>query len=317
MPLGDIGAGLGGAIGSIAILAGAGGKGGDKYYKKALEVWEKLQDPEFDFRELAAPELRIFAQYFPETYDAVVPEEVKTIVESPELRLSELRGLKRYERMAEEGLPVSRRISETEAARTLAGEAARGRETALADVARRGRLGTTDELVAGQLAASSAAETARGLGEDLSRRNEEAQLTGLQGAMEGASRIRGEDFRAAERNADIMNRLSEYIANSRTEAARYGASARERAGFGNVEQRQRIGEENVRSRYGTALENLERKNRLKGLLADYRMRKAQGLSGAYGAYGLKKDQDKAAREATIMSLGQGLGQTAGSAAAFL
>ena len=31
---GDIGGGIGGAIGGIAVLAGAGGKGGDKYYRE-------------------------------------------------------------------------------------------------------------------------------------------------------------------------------------------------------------------------------------------------------------------------------------------
>jgi hypothetical protein len=312
--LGDVGGGIGGAIGGIAVLAGAGGKGGDRYYKEALEVWKKLKDPEFDMRELSAPQLRVFAEYFPEVYDVVIPQNIKTIAESPELRLSELRSLKKYERMADEGLPLSERLAEQEAGRRLAGEAARNFDTARADLARQGRLGSTDELLAANLASSQAAESARGLGADLAARSEQAKLTGLAGGLGAASGIRGEDYRAASENAGIMNRLAEYIANQGTEANRFAAEARGAAANANVGNAQRIGESNVLNKYATGESNLERRNRLRGLLADYQLQKASGLSGALNAFGLKKDQDKAAREQTIMSIGRGVGQAGGGAA---
>lgn len=315
--LGDVGGGIGSAIGGIAVVAGAGGKGGDKFYKQALEVWKKLQDPQFDYRELTAPELKIFAEYFPQTYEAAIPEDVKQIAESPELRLSELRGLKQYERQAAEGLPIGERVAEEDALRQLMAQNQSNFETNRRQVAAQGRLGSTDELVAGQLAASSAAETARGLGGDLAARIEANRARGLEGQLGAASGIRGEDFRANEANANIMNRLAEFIANQRTEASRYAADARAAAADRNVANRQRIGEENILNRYGTNLENLNRKNQLRSALSNFQLKKASGLSGALNAYGLKKDQDKAAREQTIMSIGRGVGQTAGGAAGFL
>lgn len=315
--LGDVGGGIGSAIGGIAVLAGAGGKGGDKYYKQALETWKKLQDPSFDYRELTPPELKIFAEYFPQTYEAVVPPEAKQIAEDPALRLTQLRGLKQYERQAAEGLPIGERVAEEDALRNLGAENQRNIETARRGVAALGRTGTTDDLVAQSIAASRAGEDARLMGGDLAARIEANRARGLEGAMGAASGIRGEDFRANEANANIMNRLAEFIANQKTEANRYAADARGAAANANVGNRQRIGEENVLNRYGTNLENLNRKNQLRSALSNFQLQRTKGLSEALGAYGLKKDQDKAAREQTIMSIGRGVGQTAGGAAGFL
>lgn len=308
---GDIGAGIGGAVGGIAVLAGAGGKGGDKYYKKAVEVLERLQDPEFDWSEITAPELKVFAQYFPETYSAVVPDQVKTVVESPELRLSELRSLKKYEQMADEGLPLEERLAGQEAGRRISAEAGRAQEGAIQDVAARGRLGTSDELGARLTADQSMMELERGLGADLAQQGIGARRAGLEGAAGMAGQIRGEDFRAESENANIMNRLAEFISNQKTEENMRNAQTRQAAAWENADQSQRIGEANELARYNAGTENLDRKNQLKSALADYRFRKAGALSGAYTNRGLQKDQDKAAREQSIMNIGQGAGRAAG------
>ena len=55
-------------------------------------------------------------------------------------------------------------------------------------------------------------------------------------------------------------------------------------------------------------------NQMKQQAFQNAMDRSQLLANAYMGRGLQKDQDKAAREATIMSLGQGIGRTAGGAA---
>lgn len=312
--LGDLGGGIGSLFGGTAVLLGAGGKGGDAQYKQALAVWQKLQDPKYKVEDIPAAQLRVFAQYFPEQYKIAVPQNIQKIVESPELRLSELRTLKGYEGMAQNGMPLSERLAAQEGERAVANEAQRAQQAAQADVAQRGRLGTTDELVSRILANSQASDLARSQGADLAARSEASRLTGMQGAGQMASQIRGEDFQAGQANANIMNRLAEFIANEQTQANEYNAGAAERAQQENNQTAQRVGETNTNALYDAAVANQQRYNQVQGLLADYRLSKAQGLSNALTGYGKAEDQNKAAREATIMNMGTGAGKAAGSAA---
>src|SRR5687767_2748765 len=101
----SVGGSVGGLLGGVAVLAGAAGKGGEKDRKKALEVWKKLQLSDFDFTALSPPEFRVLAEYMPETYDAIVPEEFKTPADSVarEDQARSLAGLREY---AQTGLPT-------------------------------------------------------------------------------------------------------------------------------------------------------------------------------------------------------------------
>src|SRR5689334_18553542 len=118
----SIGQGLGGAIGGIAILAGAGGKGGLDEYKKAAAVWEKLKTTNFDFSTLQFPELQLVAEMMPDIYEAIVPAEVKQAADSPEMRAAQQRGLAHLEAAAVEGLPLTERVAAQDAGRSMARE---------------------------------------------------------------------------------------------------------------------------------------------------------------------------------------------------
>lgn len=312
--LSDIGGGLGGAIGGIAVLAGAGGKGGDKFYKKAVEILEKIKEPTFDMRELTAPELQIFAEYFPEIYNAVVPDDVKQVVDSPVARDAQVRNLGRLETIAEEGLPLSERLATQQAGDALQGEIAAADRGVRSDLARRGRLGGGEEVVARQQANQNAIELANQLGTGLAqeaignRRDAISEAAGLGG------QLRSGDIDLSRMNADIANRFNEMRTGRQDEAARYAAGARERAGFGNVENRQRVGEANTLAAYENAAGNLDRRNRLLQQAFSNTVNRSSLLADAYMRRGLQKDQDKAARERSIVGIGQGLGQAGGGIA---
>lgn len=315
--IGDIGAGIGGAIGGIAVLAGAGGKGGDKYYKEALAVMRAVQDPNFDFRQLTPPQLAILAELDPQTYEVRVPDELKTIADSPELRAAQVQGVQKFQEAGREGLPLQERLAAQGIQEQAASEASRMNESVLRDIAQRGGAGGGAEIAARMQANQGAANRASQMGSDLALEAARNRLMFSGEAANMAGQVRGQDVDLRGRNAQMTNQFNQNVANMFTQRNQEAAGARERAQGYNVQQRQGVGEANVMNRYNTQLQNLSRKNQLEQQLFGARMDKATALAGALGRRGLQKDQDKAAKEKTIMSIGQGVGGAAGGALEFL
>lgn len=313
MSFGDIGAGIGSAVGSLAVLAGAGGEGGKKYHKKALDVWRKLKDPNFDYSELSPPELQIVAEYFPEVYEAVLPQEVKLISDSPELRQAQLRGVARLERVAQEGLPTAERISAQEATDAISREHQRGTSATLQDLGERQALSGGDEVQARLAAGQGTTNLAGSLGRNLVRERMLSRLAGTTAAANLAGDVRTQDVSTQAANASYVNRFNELLANLQTNAAQYGAGARERATFANAAERQRVGDFNEQANTMTRLENINRANTLKQSLFNSQLARSRGLSGALSDYGGVEDTERAAREMNIMGLGKGIGQAGGGA----
>lgn len=303
--------GLGGAIGNIAVLAGAAGGGGKDELKEALRIWKAIQLPEFDMRSLTAPELRILGEYFPQTYEAQVPQEVRTAVESPEARGEQVGAVQRLGQMSREGLPLRDRLATDEAALRLSG-AASGEDAALRrELAERGRLGGGTEATLRRGRGQTAANLARGQGADLMQQAVENRYRATLAAGEGASRLRGQDIDLSSQQAGAVNRFNEIVANLRQQAARDSAAERAQAETYNVGTRQRTGEENVRARYGNEQENLERQNRLRQAKFGSEVTKAGGVSGALGDLSQAKYAEQAAKAEAIRGIGQGVGQAVG------
>lgn len=310
---GDIGGGLGGAIGSIAVLAGAGGKGGDKYYREAVQVIRAIQDPNFDFRQLSPPQLQILAEIDPQTYEARVPDEVKLVSDSPELRAAQIRGVQKMEEVGREGLPLEERMAARGINDQMAAEAARANDATLRDLAARGGGGGGTEIAARMQANQYAANRANEQGSDLARDAALNRIRFGETAANMAGQVRGQDLDLRARNAAATNQFNQNVANMITQRNQDAAQERARAQTINAQQRQAVGEQNVMNRYGTQRENLERKNMLEGSLFGARMSKATALATALGRRGLQKDQDKAAREEAIQNIGSGVGRAAGGA----
>jgi len=310
---GGLGGGIGGAIGGIAVLAGAGGKGGDRYYREAVQVIRAIQDPNFDFRQLTPPQLQILAEIDPQTYEARVPEEVKLIADSTELRGAQVRGVQKYEEAGREGLPLQERLAAQGIQEQAASEASRMNESVLRDMAQRGGAGGGAEIAARMQANQGAANRASQMGSDLALEAARNRLMFSGEAANMAGQVRGQDVDLRARNAASTNQFNQNLANMLTERNRYAADSRQQAQGYNVQQRQGIGEQNVLNRYNTQLQNLNRKNQLEQQLFGARLDKATTLANALGRRGLQKDQDKAAKEEAIQNIGSGVGQIAGGA----
>lgn len=308
---GDIGGGIGGAIGGIVGLATMG-KGGEREAKKRVKLWEMLQQPDFDYRELSPPELRMVAEYFPETYEAVVPESVRLTEDSPWARGQQADAVGRLGTYAKEGLPLSERLNAQGMQLRLAGEAGSIDDSIRRNLAARGRLGGGTEAAMRQGSSQVAANLARDMGSDLTQQAIENRYRANLAAGEQAGNLRQGDINLSSNRANAVNRFNEMVADLRNQAARDNWSERTAAQRYNVGTRQGLANENARSRYGVGLENLNRKNALKQGVYDNDVTKLRGQSEALAALSGAKYDEQAARLQNITSIGQGVGQAGGS-----
>jgi hypothetical protein len=308
----EIGGGVGGLIGGIGVLAGLAGEGGDKYRKQAIEVYKKLKASDFDYRELSAPELRIVAQEMPSLYDAVVPDEVKTIVEQSGDREAQMRALGRTEEVADNGLSMVDRIEAQKAQRAVSGEADRANEAVLRNMAARGQLGAGDELQARIAANQGASDLARDQGNSLVEQSLLRKMAANESAAGQAAGIRGQDVGVQSANANYINNFNSMIANMRTNAAAQNAAAQTAAQANNSRMQQNVANQNEMGRYNTQLQNLTRKNALLGQNFDQQLQIANGLAGAYGGMADSADLQTKNKADALVGAGQGAGKIGGS-----
>lgn len=306
----DIGSGLGGAIGG-AIGYALAGQGGTKQYKKALQIWEKLKTSDFDMRELSPPEIQVFAQAFPEVYDAVIKGQPELPQDSAEGRGAQLQGLRTFEDVAREGLPTAERMAADEAMRQSQATSRSIEDSVLQDLAQRGRLGAGDEIAARMAGAGVAQNQAAQSGADMARMRVANRLSGAEQAAALGGQIRGQDVAVSQARADAMNRFNELASQLGTQAAQQNAAARERAQAYNVGTAQHVGEENVQSRHQTELENLTRRNALKNQLFGQQVTKAGGTTQALYGLGNLEEAKRLERIKLGQSVGQGVGGAVG------
>ena len=307
---GGIGGGIGGLIGGLAVLGGAAGEGGEKDYKKALRVWQDLELSDFDFTSLSAPELQLLGQYFPEAYEAIVPEEFQQVGRAPTYR-DEITSLSQLKELAETGEADIDRIQRLEIEDYVAGAQGRGREDALRDVARRGQFGGGDALRArisgNQQASQLASQMGRGAIAD--RAGRRMQAVGEYGQQAGA--VSGRELGRQMANQQSQNRYSELWAGLQTDAARYAADQRAYGQTANLQRSRTVGDANALNRYRTQLENLQRQNALRSSAFGERLAKTGGTAGAHVGLGGLRDRERDMRAQAIVGAGQGLGQAAG------
>lgn len=301
MAIGSLGAG-------IAILAGAGGKGGKKERKKVIDLWNKLETSNFDFTQLTYPERQLVQELMPEVYDAFRPDKAETVAEDAAIRGAQVEALGQVGEIARGGYPLADRIA-AERAQNAILQASRGRDLAtIRSLATRGNLGGGDE---GQLRLASnvaGANLARDLGMGLqeSLLNRRLSAIGEYGGQAGA--LRGADFRSAAFNADAINRFNLDVADIENAARRFNAQAQAEANRYNVGTRQRLADETALGRLGLQQSQQEREDNLLRSLFGQQVTKLGGQTSAYENMALAKDREKAAREAAIAGIGKGVDQ---------
>lgn len=309
---GDIGGGLGGIVGGIAALAGAGGSGGDRERKRALQIWEQLKAVDFDLREIPAPDLQVFATVYPQLYEAVLPLNPETVRDSTEMRGVQLQSLAKLQQIAREGLPTAERIAAQEAQRRVGAEAERAQEAVLSDLAQRGRLSGGDEIAARIVGNQGAMNLASQQGTDLATLGNANRLGATMGAANLAGGMRSTDINRGAMNADIINRFNQIVSQLGTQQNAANAAAKSSAQMYNAATKQGVGEQDALSGYQAATANLQRKNALKQQGYENEITKLRGLSGQLGMTAAQKDEERRARLAAISGIGSGVGDIAGS-----
>lgn len=306
---------MAGVFGSI--LGGLGGlgtslfvKGGEAEYERALRVIEAVKDPEFDYSQIAPQDLALVAKYSPETYQAVVPDEVKTAQDSPEMRAALSQGMQQYKQIAQEGLPEADRLAAMGAGDSMRQAHRQALESSLRDLRERGRAGGGAEIAMRAAAGQQAANLARDQGRDLAGMAIGNRMAGLEGYTNLAGQTRGQDIGLSQSVADDYNTFARYVSSLQTNAARDAALSRQAAGNANVQAAQNTANYNTMNRQQTAEGNLNRKNNLINTLANFRMGKAQAAAGQRNRVGMSKDAEKAALVDNTMAIGQGLGSVA-------
>jgi hypothetical protein len=276
---GDIGQGFGQLTGSLLGML-LSGEGAEPRLEELRALWQNMQTPEFDMRNLSAPELKVVAEYFPEYYAAHRPDAAALAQDSPEVRKSQMENLEYPTRLREEGMPLAERSVVEDIGREIAKEHQGAVESGLESLKRRGRGGGGAEAAMRMEAAQQASELARGLAADQAR---EALLNRYRGAMgvgDQAGNIRATDIGLSSANADTINRYNQYLSQLLTQEARDNAAQAQAAQWANAAEKQRTADTNEMARYDTQLTNLNRQNQLTQQGFSNELARRQGEAGA-------------------------------------
>ena len=305
------GGGIGSLVGNIANIFGAGGRDGSREREKALEILLKINTPEFDYRDLSAPELEILAEFSPETYEAVIPDEAKLPDFPGEGRGAQLAASNYYTDLMQGGVPELQRLQEQEALDSSLGARLRGDEAVDLEAARHG---VTGEGV--YRARQGMDQRNIGLDESLGAQKLRSQITqklaGAQGAASTGAQLQSQDSSNALAEANIVNRFNEYSTGRQTDAARYAASQRQGTSDMNVGRQQHVGDQNVLNQYLTNESNLNRGNELLDMDFENRFDLGKAQANQYNYMGGARDQKKAAKEAAYGGLVSDIGGIGGS-----
>ncbi len=244
------------------IISGLFGEGGRGEYEQVQQLWQALQTPEFDLRDLPPPLLQIARERFPEEYEAKIAQQARMPQEGPEGRQAQTENLQYLASVRDQGLPMAERLRGQELQRTVAGEHHRAVGRGIEDLAQRGRMGGGTEAAMRMAAAQQAAELSRGLGSDLAREGVQNRFRGALATGEQAGAMRLQDLATSSAQSNAFNRFNEFVSTLDTQAAARSAQERSQVQAANVGTAQRVSDTNAMSQYMTSLQNLQRQNAL-------------------------------------------------------
>lgn len=308
-----IGAAAGGGIvgGTAGLITSLLTQGGGDEYKQALQIIQAVQDPQFDFSSISPAQLSLVAKYSPETYSAVVPQDIKLANDSPELRQAEAYGLSQWKQISQEGLPQSERLAAQGGQDSVRRAYRQALDASIRNMQERGQSGGGAESALRSTAGQEAANMARDQGNSLAQMAVQNRLTGLQQMGNVASGMRAQDINLSQGQAQDYNRMQEYISGLQTNAALANAASRQQASNSNVAQAQQLANFNATNKQQTQEGNVNRINDLRAKLAQFRLQKAGAAAGAMGNLGYYQDTEKAGKVNAAAGLGGGVGSLAG------
>jgi hypothetical protein len=287
-----------------------------KYYKKPIQLYEGTETPEYDMDALAPYLQQMVAQYDPSTYQGEPLPGVSNLSDSPELRTSQLKALKRLEQVAGEGLPEQDRLIANEIQQAMLGGHRRTTNAALEDLAARGRLGGGTELRARLAAGQQAAEMGRGMGSDLQRQGISNRLNAIQQSGNLSGDIRAQDVDTTRQAAEIINRYNLAGAQMAQQSGLANAQMMNQGKLYNAQTQNQNQAANAQMQNQFQMRNQDTKNALLGRGYQDTMQKNAALSGAYGNYGSALDAERAGRINAIAGIGKGVGSIGDSILSF-
>jgi len=306
------GGGLGNALGGVGgLLAYLLSTGGESEYKQAVQVWQKIQDPNFDWTKLSAPELKVAAVLDPQTYNAVVPPEMKQVADSPDVRAAQGQALQGWQTIAKEGLPLQDRLAAEQAQGSVREAHRQAVESSLRDLQERGQTGGGQEIAMRLGAAQQAANLAGQQGKDLASQAIQNRLAALNQVSQQGSALRGQDIALSQAQANTYNQFHQWLSDLQTQAAKDAAQSRMQAAAYNTQNKQQIANANPMLQYQTQQENLNRYNQLQQQQFGNQVTKAAGTTGAMTALGSEQDRQRQALINAASAAGQGIGGALG------
>jgi hypothetical protein len=315
MGAGDIAGGLGGAIGGLVAM-GTMGPNSTSTAKQALAVVEALKQQNYDFTKLSGQDLAVLQKFYPQMYNAVVPDDVKLALDSQQGRSGEVQALSGMQDIAQQGMGTADRLSAKIAGDEMGGQLQRNQNNITSDLAQRGRLGGGEEIAARMAGNAASSDYAAKYADKLAQASMARRMEALTGSSAMANRLRSGDINLSGRNADAINNFNMQRSQIQNAANLQNTQAANQAGMYNVQTGQNVANANVGRRNAENWQNKEREDSLKKNIDQFNMQKTGMLQGAWNNLGGAYDADNALKAQIGTGIGQGVGQAAGGAFGF-
>ena len=310
--IGSVLGGVGSMVGGLAAMAGD--KGEPSGYREAVNLWEKIRNPNYDVATLTPRELKLVGEYMPEVYQFIAPDSAAQIQTGPEGRQSQLDAMGYFDQIRQEGLPLAEKMAAENATNQMSQQAQRDATYSQEAMQRRG-MGQGGSAIQAQIGAGQAqSDLARQMGQDLSQSAINTRMNAAgQGAQIGGQ-MRGQDINEAGQNAQMWNRFNEFISSGMTQAASDAANARNQAQAFNLGEKTRYSDTNINNQNAYDLRNQEYGNQMATQDVTNQRLKAGGQANAALAQATYQGDAQAAQMANIQGLGTAFGQGVGGGA---
>lgn len=265
--------------------------------RKAMELVDKLQTPDFNWEKLTPEEYQLVGKFAPQTVEFVAEQAPQAVEGKSEAaqqaQRAQLEALGKYQQMAETGRDIESDIL-TKRAREEVGAADRAlKAQMLQDIRRRG-VGGGAEITAALASSQAAGNRGARMAEDAAMEAARRRLEAIRQSGALGGQIRGQELGMESKNVDIINEFNRRQAARKQAWAGEQADVANRAQMFNLQQAQNVADTNVQQRNLFARENLERENRLKQAQFAAEKDKTALATGQYS--GAAQDEVSAGRD---------------------
>lgn len=283
----------------------------DAERRRLIQLYEKINLPDFDPRDITPEDYKVIGTYTPEIAPYVAEEAPQVLQESAitqegmQAQRDALARLREAAATSEDpqfiGM-VNRAVREAE-------RGAQARQGSIMEnFARRGQLGSGLEMAAQMQGGADAAERAAIAGESAAADAYRNRLQMLRDSASLGKDIRGQDLGMQEKNIDIINAFNQRAAQAQRDWGKYRAGEMNEAQLKNLSAAQRASDLNKQARYNAAIGNRDYRKGIQQQQLENVLSKTRGLAGQYE--GRRQDiigrtQDRGQQ---IQGVGEGIGK---------